>query len=169
MLCVAVSTVAGIASQLSLLGIQLPSGVDPWNPSVASQSIAPTVCSISLFPYLGFLYHLTKSNTAPRITLGGFYFLLVFVGATSECMISHNHIAREREMINGSTCPYFFPVVTQRYHARAMTAPIHFCVFVLIPDPLCCMLFLARGCSCSIYPSVPAGIYGKSLPIVAAT
>ena len=82
--CVAVSAVAGIASQLSLLGLQLPSGVDPWNPSVDSQSIATSVFSISLFPYLGFLYHLTKSNTAPRLTLVGFYFLLAFVGATSE-------------------------------------------------------------------------------------
>jgi hypothetical protein len=37
----------------------------------------------SLLPYLGFLYHITKSKTSPKLTLFGFYFLLAFVGATS--------------------------------------------------------------------------------------
>lgn len=37
---------------------------------------------MSLFPYLAFLYYLTKSGQAPRLVLGGFYFLLAFVGAT---------------------------------------------------------------------------------------
>lgn len=36
----------------------------------------------SLFPYLGFLYHLTKSKQAPPLVLFGFYFLLVFVFLT---------------------------------------------------------------------------------------
>ena len=39
----------------------------------------------SLFPYLGFLYHLnraTKATKAPGLMLFGFYFLLVFVGAS---------------------------------------------------------------------------------------
>jgi hypothetical protein len=36
----------------------------------------------SLLPYLGFLYHITKSKTSPKLTLFGFYFLLAFVGAT---------------------------------------------------------------------------------------
>lgn len=68
-----------------LLAFQLlPSGVDPWNPSIDSQNIATSIFSFSLFPYLGFLYYMTRSGTTPRITLIGFYFLLVFVGATSE-------------------------------------------------------------------------------------
>ncbi|CAI5929364.1 unnamed protein product [Closterium sp. NIES-64] len=56
--------------------------VDPWSPNVDSQSIASSLFAVSLFPYLGFLYFLTRSGTAPRITLFGFYFLLAFVGAT---------------------------------------------------------------------------------------
>lgn len=57
--------------------------VDPWSPNVDSQSIASSLFAASLFPYLGFLYFLHRSNTSPRITLFGFYFLLAFVGATS--------------------------------------------------------------------------------------
>ncbi|XP_050228923.1 uncharacterized protein LOC126678093 [Mercurialis annua] len=56
--------------------------VDPWAPSIDSQSIAPQLFAFSLFPYIGFLYFITKSNTAPKLTLFGFYFLLAFVGAT---------------------------------------------------------------------------------------
>ncbi|CAI7728983.1 unnamed protein product [Closterium sp. NIES-54] len=56
--------------------------VDPWSPNIDSQSIASSLFAVSLFPYLGFLYFLTRSGTAPRITLFGFYFLLAFVGAT---------------------------------------------------------------------------------------
>ncbi|MFN9173070.1 MAG: DUF3593 domain-containing protein, partial [Synechocystis sp.] len=35
--------------------------------------------AISLFPYLGFLWFLRRSPQTPKIALGGFYFLLVFV------------------------------------------------------------------------------------------
>jgi hypothetical protein len=57
--------------------------VDPWAPAVDSQSIASQLFAASLFPYLGFLYFITRSKTAPGLTLFGFYFLLAFVGATS--------------------------------------------------------------------------------------
>ena len=57
--------------------------VDPWSPNTDQQSVASSLFAASLFPYLGFLYHLTKSKTAPKLTLFGFYFLLAFVGATS--------------------------------------------------------------------------------------
>ncbi|XP_031475601.1 uncharacterized protein LOC116247546 isoform X3 [Nymphaea colorata] len=57
--------------------------VDPWAPTVDSQSIASQLFAASLFPYLGFLYFITKSETSPKLTLFGFYFLLAFVGATS--------------------------------------------------------------------------------------
>lgn len=57
-------------------------GVDPWSPNIDSQSIATQLFAASLFPYLGFLYYITKSRTAPKLTLFGFYFLLAFVGAT---------------------------------------------------------------------------------------
>ncbi|KMT11953.1 hypothetical protein BVRB_5g099130 [Beta vulgaris subsp. vulgaris] len=56
--------------------------VDPWAPNIDSQSIASQLFAFSLFPYLGFLYFITKSKTAPKLTLFGFYFLLAFVGAT---------------------------------------------------------------------------------------
>ncbi|KAG0447492.1 hypothetical protein HPP92_028307 [Vanilla planifolia] len=55
---------------------------DPWSPTVDSQSIASQLFAVSLFPYIGFLYYITKSKTAPKLTLFGFYFLLAFVGAT---------------------------------------------------------------------------------------
>ncbi len=38
--------------------------------------------AISLFPYLGFLWFLTKSNQTPRLALIGFYVLLIFVAVT---------------------------------------------------------------------------------------
>ena len=62
----------------------LPLPVDPWAPSIDSQSIASQLFAFSLFPYIGFLYFITKSKSAPKLTLFGFYFLLAFVGATSE-------------------------------------------------------------------------------------
>ncbi|KAL4204135.1 hypothetical protein AMTRI_Chr01g108210 [Amborella trichopoda] len=56
--------------------------VDPWAPTIDSQSIASQLFAASLFPYIGFLYFITKSNSSPKLTLFGFYFLLAFVGAT---------------------------------------------------------------------------------------
>ncbi|XP_023522500.1 uncharacterized protein LOC111786481 [Cucurbita pepo subsp. pepo] len=56
--------------------------VDPWAPNIDSQSVASQIFAFSLFPYIGFLYFITKSKTAPKLTLFGFYFLLAFVGAT---------------------------------------------------------------------------------------
>lgn len=53
-----------------------------WAPSVSAASLAPQLFAMSLFPYLAFLYFLTKSGKTPRLTLIGFYFLLAFVGAT---------------------------------------------------------------------------------------
>ncbi|EOA33911.1 hypothetical protein CARUB_v10021404mg [Capsella rubella] len=58
--------------------------VDPWAPTIDSQSIASQLFAVSLFPYIGFLYFLTKSKSAPKLTLFGFYFLLAFVGATTK-------------------------------------------------------------------------------------
>lgn len=41
-----------------------------------------TLFALSLFPYLGFLWFLTRSQQAPRLALIGFYMTLVFVGVT---------------------------------------------------------------------------------------
>ncbi|RZM74706.1 DUF3593 domain-containing protein [Leptolyngbya iicbica] len=38
--------------------------------------------AMSLFPYLGFLFFVTRSGQTPRLALVGFYFLLVFVVIT---------------------------------------------------------------------------------------
>ncbi|MEL6493644.1 MAG: DUF3593 domain-containing protein [Cyanobacteria bacterium J06623_7] len=38
--------------------------------------------AISLFPYLGFLWFMTRSGQTPRLALIGFYILLVFVAIT---------------------------------------------------------------------------------------
>ncbi|XP_022721187.1 uncharacterized protein LOC111278792 isoform X2 [Durio zibethinus] len=56
--------------------------VDPWAPNIDSENIASQLFAVSLFPYIGFLYFITKSKSAPKLTLFGFYFLLAFVGAT---------------------------------------------------------------------------------------
>jgi hypothetical protein len=41
-----------------------------------------TLFAISLFPYLGFLWFLTRSGKTPRLALIGFYMTLVFVAVT---------------------------------------------------------------------------------------
>jgi hypothetical protein len=38
--------------------------------------------ALSLFPYVGFLWFLTQSKQTPRLSLIGFYVLLVFVAVT---------------------------------------------------------------------------------------
>lgn len=38
--------------------------------------------AVSLFPYLGFLFFLTRSRQTPRLALIGFYVLLIFVAVT---------------------------------------------------------------------------------------
>ena len=38
--------------------------------------------AISLFPYLGFLWFMTRSGQTPRLALIGFYVLLIFVVVT---------------------------------------------------------------------------------------
>ncbi len=41
-----------------------------------------TLFALSLFPYIGFLWFLTRSGQMPRLALIGFYMTLVFVGVT---------------------------------------------------------------------------------------
>ncbi|MDY6807330.1 MAG: DUF3593 domain-containing protein [Cyanobacteriota bacterium] len=41
-----------------------------------------TLFALSLFPYLGFLWFLTRSGQTPRLALIGFYGTLVFVAIT---------------------------------------------------------------------------------------
>jgi hypothetical protein len=41
-----------------------------------------TLFALSLFPYLGFLWFMTRSGKFPRLAVIGFYFLLVFVAVT---------------------------------------------------------------------------------------
>ena len=41
-----------------------------------------TLFAISLFPYLGFLWFMTRSGKTPRLALIGFYVLLIFVAIT---------------------------------------------------------------------------------------
>ena len=38
--------------------------------------------AVSLFPYLGFLWFMTKRNNTPKVALIGFYLTLVFVAVT---------------------------------------------------------------------------------------
>jgi Protein of unknown function (DUF3593) len=41
-----------------------------------------TLFAVSLFPYLGFLWFMTRSGKVPRLALIGFYILLIFVAVT---------------------------------------------------------------------------------------
>jgi len=41
-----------------------------------------TLFILSLFPYIGFLWLLTRSQKAPKLALIGFYCTLLFVGVT---------------------------------------------------------------------------------------
>ncbi|MBD2042204.1 DUF3593 domain-containing protein [Microcoleus sp. FACHB-672] len=41
-----------------------------------------TLFAVSLFPYLGFLWFVTRSGQMPRLALIGFYMTLVFVAVT---------------------------------------------------------------------------------------
>lgn len=51
--------------------------------------------AISLFPYLGFLWFLTRSKETPRLALVGFYLLLVFVAVTIPAGIyAHVHYGK---------------------------------------------------------------------------
>eukprot|EP01024_Parvocaulis_polyphysoides_P029053 TRINITY_DN2619_c0_g1_i7.p1 TRINITY_DN2619_c0_g1~~TRINITY_DN2619_c0_g1_i7.p1 ORF type:complete len:215 (-),score=14.41 TRINITY_DN2619_c0_g1_i7:214-825(-) len=56
--------------------------VEAWGPSLNNEALAPNIFAVSIFPYAAFLYFLTRSNQTPRLTLFGFYFLLVFVFVT---------------------------------------------------------------------------------------
>lgn len=57
-----------------------------------------TLFALSLFPYLGFLWFLTRSRQTPRLALIGFYGTLVFVGVTIPAgiyakMVYHDSLA----------------------------------------------------------------------------
>ncbi|MEB3293851.1 MAG: DUF3593 domain-containing protein [Synechococcales bacterium] len=58
-----------------------------------------TLFALSLFPYLGFLWFLTKSGQAPRLVLAGFYLLLLFVAITIPAGI-YAKIAYSKELAN---------------------------------------------------------------------
>ncbi len=57
-----------------------------------------TLFALSLFPYLGFLWFISRSPQMPKIALYGFYGTLVFVGVTIPAgiyakVIDHDQLA----------------------------------------------------------------------------
>lgn len=58
-----------------------------------------TLFAVSLFPYLGFLWFLTRSGQTPRLALIGFYALLVFVAVTIPAGI-YAKVALGQELAN---------------------------------------------------------------------
>ena len=58
-----------------------------------------TLFAISLFPYLGFLWFLTRSRQTPPLALIGFYGLLVFVVVTIPAGL-YAQFAYGRELAN---------------------------------------------------------------------
>jgi hypothetical protein len=57
---------------------QITSSLIPLPPMPSKE----TLFALSLFPYLGFLWFLTRSGQTPRLALIGFYMTLVFVAVT---------------------------------------------------------------------------------------
>ena len=55
--------------------------------------------ALSLFPYLGFLWFLTRSQQTPRLALIGFYMTLVFVAITIPAGI-YAKVAYQDELAN---------------------------------------------------------------------
>lgn len=55
--------------------------------------------ALSLFPYLGFLWFMTRSQKTPRLALIGFYVLLVFVAVTIAAGI-YAKVHYERDLAN---------------------------------------------------------------------
>jgi hypothetical protein len=52
-------------------------------PSIVESVFAKeSLFALSLFPYLGFLWLMTKRNNTPKVALIGFYLTLVFVAVT---------------------------------------------------------------------------------------
>jgi heme A synthase len=58
-----------------------------------------TLFGLSLFPYLGFLWFLAKSQQTPKMTMTGFYLLLVFVFVTIPAGI-YAKVAYGQELAN---------------------------------------------------------------------
>jgi heme A synthase len=58
-----------------------------------------TLFALSLFPYLGFLWFITRSKQTPRLALIGFYMLLVFVAVTIPAGI-YAKVAYGKELAN---------------------------------------------------------------------
>ncbi len=58
-----------------------------------------TLFAVSLFPYLGFLWFLTRSQQTPRFALIGFYMTLVFVAVTIPAGI-YAKVAYGQELAN---------------------------------------------------------------------
>lgn len=55
-----------------------------------------TLFAFSLFPYLGFLWFLTRSKKVPKLALTGFYLLLLFVFITIPAgLYAKNHYHTE--------------------------------------------------------------------------
>ncbi len=58
-----------------------------------------TLFALSLFPYLGFLWFITRSGKMPRLSLIGFYMTLVFVGVTIPAGI-YSQVAYSESLAN---------------------------------------------------------------------
>lgn len=58
-----------------------------------------TLFALSLFPYLGFLWFITRSKQMPRLALIGFYMTLVFVAVTIPAGI-YAKVAYGKELAN---------------------------------------------------------------------
>jgi len=81
---------AGAGAAMQAEGIVLAAGVvDAVQAQLSAltlDDIAGGLFAVSLFPYLGFLYHLGRpENKTPELGLFGFKFLLAFVAASTTC------------------------------------------------------------------------------------
>jgi heme A synthase len=58
-----------------------------------------TLFAMSLFPYLGFLWFITRTKETPKLALVGFYALLVFVAVTIPAGI-YAKVSLQEELAN---------------------------------------------------------------------
>jgi hypothetical protein len=89
--------------------VEFPVAVNAWSvagSTLASPDIASNLFALSLFPYLGFLYFLSRPETkTPKLANFGFQFLLVFVFATIPAgiyaKVAYNDILANVDYLHG--------------------------------------------------------------------
>lgn len=130
-----------------------------WGVSLDQKTLTETIpqqlFAFSIIPYAGFLYHLTKSKKAPKFTLFGFYFLLVFVFATIPAGI---YAKKVRPPPRLPVC--FVSQLSGHVHTPRPVRPTSAHPHILgLPDHARQRRLLARECRVHAHPDQPVHRY----------